>query len=288
MTYKTLLEQTKIHFSDPTAAEFLIQSLTNKKRHELYLDSSAVPDELISKLNELLDSAKPDMPIQYLLHKAYFLSYELYVDERVLIPRFETEELVMKTVLRLNLQGVAVQNILDIGTGSGAIALALAGQFPQSKITATDISKGALAVAEININKYNLSHNIKLIQADLFTRPLHVREEFAGLSSKNKYDLIIANPPYVPHAEMENLSPAVKNYEPGIALDGGKEGFEIIKRIIVQAPAYLSHDGLLAMEVDPRQEKLIRGLVPDAQFEKDNQDFTRYTFIPHLFLRIYE
>jgi len=269
MTYRTLLEQAQKQFNKPYA-EYLLQGITNKKVFELYLDKSVVSQKIIRQFNGLLEQGKSNVPIQYLLQKAYFLSYELYVDKRVMIPRFETEELVVKTVGKLNAQDVMPKAILDIGTGSGAIAIAMAHYFPEAKIFATEISTGALEVAEMNVSKYDLTGKINLSYADLFPSIENIH---------GTINLIISNPPYIPEDEIENLSPTVKDYEPHLALNGGKHGFEIIERIITQAHNYLAPNGFLALEIDPRQLDLIKTLIPSAEFEKDNQGLFRYAFI---------
>lgn len=270
MTIKTLLRQAQQEFQDINVAEYLLCGLANKKRAELYLDDSCVSSDLVIQFHNLLKKRKPNMPVQYLLHKASFLSLELYVDERVMIPRFETEELVMKTADKFKTPHMVLNTILDIGTGSGAIAIALADLFSQARVIATDISAEALEVAKINIKKYNFEEKIGLFKTDLFPAP------------NTSFDLIISNPPYIPEDEIENLAPTVKNYEPCLALNGGKNGFNIIKRIIEQAPNYLAPNGLLALEIDPRQADLILAISPVAQFEKDNQGLIRYAFIKNV------
>ena len=269
-TLQTLLKQAKRVFPDEPVAEFFVRGLTDKTRLEMYTDKSPVSQEVFSQAQNLLSAYKPNLPVQYLLRKAYFLSYELYVDERVMIPRFETEDLVMLTVKRLVDCGLrsAVKSILDIGAGSGAIAIALADIFPKAKIIATDISSDALEVARININKYNLQDRIELYQADLFSGLEHV-----------EFDLIISNPPYIPNNEIENLRPTVKDFEPRLALDGGKQGFEIIERIIKETKGWMNPVGLLAMEIDPRQAEPIKAQAHWVDFEKDNQGLVRYAFI---------
>jgi len=270
ITLQNLLKQAKGSFPDMASAEFFLRGLTNKKRCELYLDKTSVTQEIANKFRKLLRARKPAMPVQYLLHKAYFLSYELYVDERVLIPRFETEDLVMNTIARLKTLAREPKSIIDIGTGSGAIAIALADVFPHTKIFATDISRDAIEVAKINVKRYNYTERIKLYQVDLIPGCYNER-----------FDLIISNPPYVPNNEIANLNSTVKDYEPQIALDGGKQGFEIIDRIIKEANEWLSPAGLLALEIDPRQAELIKTKVPRAEFEKDNQGSIRYVFIKY-------
>jgi release factor glutamine methyltransferase len=263
-TLQTLLKQAKQVFPDESVAEFFVCGLTNKTHLEMYTDKFLLSQEVFSRAQNLLSAYKPNLPVQYLLRKTYFLSYELYVDERVMIPRFETEDLVVKTTSKIK----DPKSILDIGAGSGAIAIALADIFPKAKIIATDISSEAIEVARINVNKYNFQDRVKLYQADLFS----------GLE-QGWFDLIISNPPYIPNDEIEGLSPTVKDFEPQLALNGGKQGFEIIDRIIKEAKEWLSPAGLLAMEIDPRQAELIKAQVRWVEFEKDNQVMIRYAFI---------
>lgn len=263
-TLQTLLKQAKQVFPDGVVAEFFVCGLTNKTHLEIHTDKSPVSQKVFSQAQNLLSAYKPNLPVQYLLRKAYFLSYELYVDERAMIPRFETEDLIMKTAEKTK----NPKSILDIGTGSGAIAIALADIFPKAKIIATDISSDAIEVARINVNKYNFQDRIKLYQADLFSGLEHAW-----------FDLIISNPPYIPNNEIESLSPTVKDFEPTLALNGGKQGFEIIDRIIKEAKGWLSPAGLLAMEIDPRQAEIINALLHWVDFEKDNQGLIRYAFI---------
>jgi release factor glutamine methyltransferase len=263
-TLQTLLQQAKAVFPNEAITEFFVQGLVNKTRLEMYTDKSSISQEVLNEAQKLLSAYKPNMPVQYLLHKAYFLSYELYVDERAMIPRFETEDLIMKTADKIK----APKSILDIGAGSGAIAIALADIFPKAKIIATDISSSALEVAKINVNKYNFLDRIKLYPADLFSGLEHTW-----------FDLIISNPPYIPNNEIESLIPTVKDFEPRLALNGGKQGLEIIDRIIKEAKGWLSPDGLLAMEIDPRQAEIIKTKVSLVELEKDNQGLIRYAFI---------
>lgn len=270
ITYKTLLEQANKHFSSPTDAEYVIQSLTHKKQYELFTDTTAVPKQVYAQFNQLLSKQKPYMPVQYLVNKTFFLSYEFYVDSRVFIPRPETEVLIEKTASLLKKENIIPNTILDIGTGSGAIAIVLTNMFREAKVVATDISSEALEVAKINIDHCGLANKIRLFHINLFP------------SLNTKYDLIISNPPYIPQDEIENLPISVKNYEPRIALDGGRYGFELIKRIINGALNYLAPNGLIAMEIEPRQQKLIKDLTPNACFEKDNQGFIRYAFIKYM------
>lgn len=270
ITYQDLLKLAENRLASRADAEYFVLALTNKKRHELYGSVNTATQQEINAFDRCVGKHKPAMPVQYLVNKAYFLSFELYVDERVMIPRPETEELVVITASRIKKSGITPGAILDIGTGSGAIAVAMANIFPEAKVVATDISGQALEVAKFNITKYGLAHKIALIQTDLF--PIN----------KDKFDIIISNPPYIPRDEIEILGPSIKNFEPTIALNGEQDGFEIIEKIIQRASDYLAQNRLLALEIDPRQEKLIQALAFNAEFEKDNQELTRYCFVTKL------
>lgn len=248
--------------------EYLLISLLKKERHELYLQESKVTDKIARKFHHLVQQRKKGVPVQYLLNSAPFLAYELYVDERVFIPRPETEELVVKTISRLHSPNL----ILELGTGSAAIAIALANAFPEAKIIATDISSEAIKVAKINIAKYNLIDRISLIQANLFNLP-------DAQSYCQRFDCLISNPPYVDQDIIPALSPTVKDFEPIKSLNGGQDGFEIIRPILKQGMNFLKPEGILALEIDPAQKDLISAEVPKAEFEIDLSGRIRFCFI---------
>lgn len=266
-------------FNDSESA-FVFRALTGKSYGEFYLNDETAEfdwDKFI-KICELR-AKQPDLPIQYLLNKVYFLNFELYIDQRVMIPRFETEELVMKSYQRLcSIKSPdQVKFIIDIGTGSGVIAIALAFLFPKAFLLATDVSDSALAVAKFNIEKLCLENRIRLVCSDLFS----------NITNESLADLIISNPPYIPSEKIDMLPLNVLKYEPRLAIDGGKDGFELIAKIIAQAPAYLQPDGFLALEIDPHQARLISEINQNntvkfaADFEYDNNNFTRYAFIKY-------
>lgn len=276
---KIILNQIKQFFNDSESA-FVFRALNGKSYVEFYLNDEKVEFDWdkFTKICELR-AEQPDLPIQYLFNKVYFLNLELYIDQRAMIPRFETEELVMKSYQRLRSikSPDQVKFIIDIGTGSGVIAIALAFLFPKAFILATDISSPALTVAEINVKKFGLQDRIELICSDLF----------ANITNECLADLIISNPPYIPRQEINLLPLNILKYEPRLALDGGEAGFELIAKIINQAPNFLKSDGILALEIDPRHEKLITEIkqpysqISYADFELDNNNFTRYAFIKY-------
>lgn len=217
-------------------------------------------------------------PIQYILGKAEFMGLEFKVDENVLIPRPETEILVEKVIdlvhssSRQVIDGQAkfmVQSILDIGTGSGCIAVSLAKFIPNASITAVDISEKAIEAAKQNA----LLNNVKInfLVSDLFSN-----NELRAMG----YELIVSNPPYILGAEIESLQPEVRR-EPRIALDGGRDGLDFYRRIISSAPVYLKTRGFLIMEIGFNQRKKIENIFQKSgnfeiiEFIKDYNNLDR-------------
>jgi ribosomal protein L3 glutamine methyltransferase len=186
-------------------------------------------------LNELLSQRILNkIPLPYLTNEAYFCDHKFFVDDRVLIPRSPIAELIKNNLepwININ----RVKRVLEIGTGSGCIALSMAKQFPHLEIVATDISAPALEVAKINTKAMKLDNRVKLIQADLFTN-------LSGC-----FDLIISNPPYVAQEIFENL-PTEYSYEPQEALVAGENGLDFISRILQDASPFLNDDGVLIIE----------------------------------------
>ncbi|MBN1683829.1 MAG: 50S ribosomal protein L3 N(5)-glutamine methyltransferase [Gammaproteobacteria bacterium] len=182
---------------------------------------------------------KEKIPLPYLFNEAYFSDLAFYVDKRVLIPRSPIAELIGKQ-FQPWIDPDRVHRILDLCTGSGCIAVSCAKAFPKAVVDASDISKDALDVAQINIEKHALENRIHLIQSDLFET-----------LSLQKYDLIVANPPYISVQEMDSV-PAEYLHEPKIALEAGVKGLDIVEKIIEQAPQYLKEDGILITEIGDR------------------------------------
>ena len=196
----------------------------------------------INKLASL--RAETRKPLPYLTNQAYFCHEKFYVDERVLIPRSPIAEMIQN---HFNpwLKPEMIKNILEIGTGSGCIAVAMAKYFENSLITATDISIAALEVAKMNVQHFLCEKQIKLIQSDLFE------------SIQGKFDLIISNPPYVPIEVMRNL-PQEYSFEPSKALLAGDNGLDFIARILHDAPLFLEDDGILVIEAGVASEGMER------------------------------
>ncbi|NLG28134.1 MAG: peptide chain release factor N(5)-glutamine methyltransferase, partial [Chloroflexi bacterium] len=196
-------------------------------------------------------------PVAYLVGHRAFYDVDLMVDARVLIPRPETEHLVESALAWARAQHGPVLRIVDVGTGSGAIALVLARHLAQASVWAVDRSAGALEVARANLERYGVASRVSLVQSDLLS-------ELAG-----PFDLIAANLPYVTSVELPTLAADVLVYEPQLALDGGPDGLSLIERLVFQARDRLACPGLLLLEIDPRQAERVRALaaaaLPDAE-----------------------
>jgi release factor glutamine methyltransferase len=223
--------------------ERVLMKLLECSRSELYLKKNApVALETRKRFLAILEKRITRIPMAYLLKEADFWQETLYVDERCLIPRPETEILVEQVLKALGGRAGKDFSFLDIGTGSGAIAIAILRAFKNAKGTLLDISGDALEVAGENLKRYELGGRATLVQGDLF-------EPFA---KNEKWDLIVSNPPYLSQADWNGVQEELK-FEPRGALDGGKDGLDFYKRIIPEARHHLRLGGLLAFEVGAGQ-----------------------------------
>jgi release factor glutamine methyltransferase len=235
------------------SAEMLLAHVLGIKRIELYVQFEQPVDEAkLPPLRELVRRCGQHEPLAYLIGKTEFYSIELAITKDCLIPRPETEMLVQRAIEYLRLRE-GTQRVLDLCTGSGCIAVAIAKNHPAAEVTASDISDAALSVAARNIEKYKLLERVKLISGDLFD-PL-----IAGLDSQ--FDLITINPPYVTAAEYEKLDKNVREFEPKIALWAGQDGLDIYKRIVADVGRFLKPGASLMMEIGFQQGPAIRKLL---------------------------
>jgi release factor glutamine methyltransferase len=193
-------------------------------------------------------------PVAYITGRKEFWTFSLEINKDVLIPRPDTEIIVEESLDICHKFYSAEIKILDIGTGSGAIALALAKEISHTRIMATDISDAALALAQKNACTLKIANKIDFRRGDLF-------EPVDGA-----FDIIVCNPPYIPEDEYKELPAGVKDYEPRIALLAGKNGLEFYKKLICQAPGYLKKNGWLLLEIGAKQEKAVRGLMEESGF----------------------
>jgi ribosomal protein L3 glutamine methyltransferase len=185
------------------------------------------------------------IPLPYLTHRSFFAGLELYVDERVLVPRSPFAELVLQR-FQPWVEARGVRRILDVGTGSGAIALACAAAFPKARVDAVDVSADALQVARRNLRRLGLQKRVRLLQSNYF-------DAVEGC----RYDIIVSNPPYVGRAEMRRL-PREYGHEPRLGLASGADGLDAVRAIFAAARRHLTRDGILAVEVGNTEGALLR------------------------------
>lgn len=232
-----------------TEAELLFTDVLNCKRSSLYLDKDMALDQAQSYfVSGVLKRRIRGEPIQYILGKTEFMGLEFKVTTAVLIPRPETELLVEIAIETVHGAGPLAHKILDVGTGSGCIAVSLAKSIKNADITAIDFSKRALEIAKRNALLNNVKVNFLL--SDLFSSP-KLRPA--------SYGLIVSNPPYIAATEIDTLQPEIK-YEPRLALNGGDDGLDFYRRIINQAPVYLKQGGFLIMEIGFGQKDAVKNI----------------------------
>lgn len=245
-----LLQNQKVE-SPRLECELLLAHILGVQRHQMYLnEAEPLTSDQKQTFHKLLQRRLKGEPLQYILGAWEFMGLPFKVDPRVLIPRWETEWLV-DTILKAVKEREPFLHILDLGTGSGAIAVSLAHYLPQAKVTAVDIQKDALEVAKENAELNGVAHHIKFLNGDMFA-PL------AMPSNQKRFDVIVSNPPYIPTYELNSLMREVRDYEPVTALDGGVDGMDYYRQIAREAGHYLNEDGFVAMEMGAGQSQSIR------------------------------
>jgi release factor glutamine methyltransferase len=236
------------------SAEILLSCVLGLKRIELYTQfDRIVNEEQLGQLHNLVERAGRHEPIAYLAGKTEFYSLELVIASDCMIPRPETELLVERAVEFLRMRS-GKQFVCDLCTGSGCIAAAIARNYPDCQVIATDISDAALSVAAKNIEKHQLKEKVKLLCGDLF-------DPIMPQLDVGKFDLIVCNPPYVSSTEFEKLDKNVKDYEPKVALFAGDDGLDIYRRIIKDVNQFLKPDATLMLEIGYKQGEAVRQLL---------------------------
>ena len=237
-------------------AECLLADARDCERLRLYVDyeKPLVAEERQRFREHVRRRAQERIPVAYLLGSKEFWSLPLEVSPDVLVPRPETETLVSAAVEFLS-DASREYRVLDVGTGSGCVALAIASACPNVQLTATDISPAALEVAERNAEVLGLSERVRFVAGDLF-------DPLAG----ERFDVIVSNPPYIALPEAATLPPEL-NHEPDLALFGGDDGLRVIYRLITGAGVHLEPEGVLGIEIDPRQVEPVTAYLQQVGFQ---------------------
>ena len=260
--------------SSRLSAELLLSGVLEMKRIELYTQfDKVVSQPQLDKLHNLVKRAGENEPVCYLVGKTEFYSLELDITPHCLIPRPETELMVERAIEFLRGR-TGTQLVCDLCTGCGCIAVAIARNYPDLDMIATDICDTALETAAKNIEKHQLKRQIKLLCGDLF-------DPIIGQLDTGKFDIIVCNPPYVSASEYEALDKNVKDYEPKAALFAGVDGLDIYRRICETADRFLKPDAALMMEIGYSQGQAVRELLEQTgcytgiKIEKDFHDNDR-------------
>jgi len=259
------LRQKKIA-SSRLDSEILLSKILNKSREEILIN---LEDEICQKqlfrYKELIIRRSKSEPVAYILEEKEFWSKKFFVSPFTLIPRPETELMVEKLIKIFKEKKLS---ILDMGTGSGCILISLLSELRNSKGTGIDISKNALTIAKKNLERHGMEEKIRLLNKSLDSK------------FYQKFDLIVSNPPYIASNELKNLNDDVKKYEPRIALDGGNDGLDLIKKVIYKTKYILKVRGMLALEIGNEQFKKVSKILIKNNFRiehiiKDYKDNIR-------------
>jgi release factor glutamine methyltransferase len=276
MTVLEVLQSTTGYFqkrnidSPRLNAEHLLAHVLGRQRIDLYLEfERPLPESELTPLRELVRRRGAGEPLQHLLGTVEFCGRTFHCDKRALVPRPETEQLVELLISRFKSE-IAYSRTIDVGTGSGVIALTLAAEFPKAEIVGVDISEDALMLARENAERLDLADRVRLLRSNLLE------------AVQPGFDLIVANLPYVSTEDRQNLSREVL-HDPEVALFAGARGDELVRQLIAQGPSWLRPDGMLAMEIGIGQsETLVAVLVEknyrDILAEKDYSGVIRFLF----------
>ena len=276
MTVLDVLQSTTAYFKkrkidNPRLnAEHLLAHVLGRKRIDLYLEFERdLSESDLVPLRELVRRRGEGEPLQHLLGTVKFCGHTFLCDKRAMVPRPETEQLVEVLIADCGLR-IADWKILDVGTGSGVIALTLAKEFPEAKISGTDISEDALALARENAARLGLSDRVRFFKSNLL-------ENVDGI-----FDLIVANLPYIAAQDRHTLSREVLR-DPEVALFSGAHGDELVRELIEQAPARLRPGGMLALEIGLGQSEALLSILAEKNYrdicsKNDYSGVTRFLF----------
>ena len=261
----TRLKNKKI-YSHKLDSEILLSRVLNKSREELLINlKQKIKPREISNFLKLIDRRSSKEPIAYILEEKEFWSKSFLVSKNTLVPRPETELMVEKIVKIFKKKDIF---ILDIGTGTGCILLSILSELENSKGTGIDISSKAIQIARANSRKHKLTERTKFCKRSLDD------------IYHNKFDLIVSNPPYIKRKDIKNLNEDIKKFEPKLALDGGNDGLDVIKKVIYKSKSILKTKGMLALEIGNEQFKKVSNILKKNKFKtkflvKDNRENIR-------------
>ena len=247
-------------------SELLLSKILNKKREKILINlDQKISKKIFFMYRRLIQRRSKNEPIAYIMEEKEFWSKNFFVNRDTLIPRPETELMVEEIIEIFKKKRIS---ILDIGTGSGCILISLLSELSNSKGVGIDISKKALIVAKKNSDKHKILSNIKFLNKSLDAK------------FNEKFDLIVSNPPYIKSSEIKNLREDIKKYEPRIALDGGNDGLDLIKKVIYKTKYNLKSKGKLALEIGNEQHKKVSEILIKNNFKiekiiKDYKDNVR-------------
>ncbi len=243
-------------YSHKLDSEILLSKVLNKTREELLINlKQEIEPQKISYFNRLIERRSSKEPIAYILKEKEFWSRNFLVDNNTLIPRPETELMVEKIVKIFKKKDIFV---LDIGTGTGCILISILSELKNSKGIGIDISQKAIQIANANSEKHELNQRAKFYRRSL------------SEIYQNKFDLIVSNPPYIMKRDIKNLNEDIKKFEPKLALDGGNDGLDVIKKVIYKSKSILKIKGMLALEIGNEQ------FIKVSKILKSNKFKTRY------------
>ena len=263
-----LLKENKIksHILD---AEILLSKTLNKSREDILINfDQTINEKHMINYRDFLERRIKKEPIAYIIEEKEFWSKKFYVNKNTLIPRPETELIVDKLLKIFNGRKIS---ILDVGTGSGCIILSLLSNMKYASGIGIDVSKSAISIAKKNGYKFDLQNRLKFMNTS-----------FQRLCNK-KFDLIVSNPPYIEKKAIKNLSDDIKRFEPRMALDGGNDGLDLIKKVIYKSKNILKINGTLAIEIGNEQIKKVSKILTDNNFRikhvvKDYKNNVRCVF----------
>lgn len=225
--------------------ELILSHILKKDRSYIIVHNKEILEEtIVEKFLRLIELRKKGIPIQYILNSQEFMGLDFYVKEGVLIPRGETELLVehILDLIEKNYPKEKTVRILEVGTGSGAIPISIAYYTKNTEIYTVDIEEIPYNVAKENCKRYGLENRIKFLLGDLF-------EPIRAENTDEKFDIIVSNPPYIKKDEIEKLQIEVREHEPKSALDGGIDGLDFYRKIILKSCDFLVQNGILAFEI---------------------------------------